>query len=520
MPNVSFAPANNFDINFRPGVSPESVALGDFNNDGKLDLATTTYSGNNVLVALGNGSGGFSTTALFAVASRPSSISVGDFNNDGSLDLVTGNAVISSPGSLSFLFGNGTGSFGTAATITGLGNYPDSVKVADFNGDGKLDLATANYFNSNVSILFNTGNAPSGNATFSTPTQIAVGGNPTAMRLGDFNGDGKLDLVTANVSSNNVSVLLGNGSGFNPAINSLTGTTNPRYISVADFNSDSKLDLAIVNAANNNVSILLGNGNGTFATANDFVVGSPSYSVSVGDFNSDGKPDVATSGLSGVSVLLGNGDGTLGTATNLPGNGLTQSVSVGDFNGDSQPDLVTTSYGGFGPEKSSISVFLNNGNPTANRNDFNGDKKSDILWRNDDGRVSLWQMNGATSTNTTVFATVSTDWKIANTGDFNGDSKSDILWRNDDGSVNIWLMNGDNVLSAGLVTPYSVVDNNWKISGTGDFNGDGKADILWRNTDGSVAVWEMNGNSVLNASLTSAPYSIVSADWKIAAPIL
>ena len=118
-----------------------------------------------------------------------------------------------------------------------------------------------------------------------------------------------------------------------------------------------------------------------------------------------------------------------------------------------------------------------------------------------------------------TYPVVSNDWKIAGAGDFNGDGKADILWRNDDGRVNIWLMDGANVLAAGPVSTYPTVDNSWKISGTGDFNGDGKADILWRNTNGSNSVWEMNGANVTTASLTN-PYPIIDNTWKIAAPIL
>jgi FG-GAP-like repeat len=188
MPNLSFASANNFDINVTPGTSPTSVSLGDFNNDGKLDFATTTASGNNVLVALGNGNGSFSTTNNFAVASRPVSLSVGDFNRDGFLDIVTGNSATLGPGSISILFGNGSGTTFSPATTIPVGQNPIAI-TGDFNGDNQLDLATANYFDNNVSILLNSGNLVNGNAAFTLPTTVPVGTNPASIQFGDFNGD-------------------------------------------------------------------------------------------------------------------------------------------------------------------------------------------------------------------------------------------------------------------------------------------------------------------------------------------
>jgi hypothetical protein len=125
------------------------------------------------------------------------------------------------------------------------------------------------------------------------------------------------------------------------------------------------------------------------------------------------------------------------------------------------------------------------------RNDFNGDKKAEILWRNDDGRVATWQMDGATvsSSGSTSTPSVDTTWKNAGTGDFNGDGKSDILWRNSTtGNVAVWTMNG-NTITSSVLTSTPTLDQSWKTAGTGDFNGDGKADILWRNDNGSVALW-------------------------------
>jgi uncharacterized protein YjiK len=153
--------------------------------------------------------------------------------------------------------------------------------------------------------------------------------------------------------------------------------------------------------------------------------------------------------------------------------------------------------------------------PLPVRNDFNGDKKSEILWRNDDGRIATWQMNGATvvSSGSTSTPSLDTTWKTAGTGDFNGDGKSDILWRNTNGNVAVWTMNGNTVTSSTL-TSTPTLDNSWKTAGTGDFNGDGKSDILWRNTNGNVAVWTMYGSTVTSSTLTST--STLDNSWKTA----
>jgi FG-GAP-like repeat len=149
------------------------------------------------------------------------------------------------------------------------------------------------------------------------------------------------------------------------------------------------------------------------------------------------------------------------------------------------------------------------------RNDFNGDYKSDILWRNDNGSIAIWQMNGSsvTASNLTSTSTLPSSWKTAGIGDFNGDGKSDILWRNDNGSIVVWTMDGTTVKSSSLAS-VPVLDPSWKAVGTGDFNGDGKSDILWRNTNGSIVVWTMDGATVKSSSLTSTP--TLDSSWKVA----
>ena len=156
---------------------------GDFNGDGKLDLAVTGYSTNDVSVYLGDGNGGFSSATTFAVGTHPGAVAVGDFNGDGKLDLVVVN---NNSSNFSVLLGTGTGGF-SAATNIAVGTRPDSVAVADFNGDGKLDLAVANYGSNNVSVLLGTGTG-----SFSAATNIAVGTHPDSVAAADFNGDGAL----------------------------------------------------------------------------------------------------------------------------------------------------------------------------------------------------------------------------------------------------------------------------------------------------------------------------------------
>ncbi|MEH2264286.1 FG-GAP-like repeat-containing protein [Nostoc sp.] len=348
---ATFGTATNFTV----GSRPRTVTVGDFNGDGKLDLAAANIDSNNVSVLLGNGTGGFGTATNFSVGSRPFSVTVGDFNADGKLDLAAANI---DSNNVSVLLGNGTGGFGTATNFS-VGNNPYSVTVGDFNGDGLLDLATANIDSNNVSVLL--GNGTGG---FGTPTNFTVGNSPRSVTVGDFNGDGKLDLAAANIDSNNVSVLLGNGTGgFGTATNFTVGA-NPFSVTVGDFNGDGLLDLAAANISSNDVSVLLGNGTGGFGTATNFSVGTTPFSVTVGDFNGDGKLDLAAANVNSynVSVLLGNGTGSFGTATNFSVSTTPTtptSVTVGDFNGDGLLDLAAANI-----DSNNISVLLNNHSAT------------------------------------------------------------------------------------------------------------------------------------------------------------
>lgn len=299
-------------VQYDAGNGPQSVAVGDFNSDGKLDVAVANYSGT-VSILLGNGDGTFQGPANYATGNASSSVAVGDFNRDGKLDLVvTNSGAANGVSSVSVLLGNGDGTFRAATNYSaGLGAY--SVAVGDFNRDGKLDLAVASFGSGTVSILLGKGDG-----TFQTGPSYATGG-PTSVAVGDFNGDGILDFVVANLGSNQgfgtLSAFLGAGDGtFHLAGNFGVGS-NPYAVAVGDFSGDGTLDLAVANYGGYgnapSVSILLGNGNGTFQPAFDYSVESGPYgpsSLAVGDFNRGGRLGLAigdgASGASAITVLL------------------------------------------------------------------------------------------------------------------------------------------------------------------------------------------------------------------------
>src|SRR6266566_4528137 len=373
-------------VDYATGNSPRFVIAGDFNGDGKTDLAVANIGSNTISILLGNGDGTFRSHVDYATSFAPTSVATADFNGDGKLDLAVADL------NVSVLLGSGDGTFQPPAEYPG--NGASFVTVGDFNGDGKMDLAATEGFGDSIAILLGRGDG-----TFPTsPVSYEVGGGPESIIPIDLNGDGHVDLAVAagaggggpNVSGT-LSILLNKGDGTFQPHRDFGGMTVVS-VAAADFNGDGHLDVAIPNRDFNTVNILLGDGHGAFGSIFDSLTPNPPLQVVTGDFNSDGKIDLlfGIQGSGSVGVALGNGDGTFQPPVfdSAPGGGL--SVTTGDFNGDGKLDVAAF----VGSELNNIQILLGNGDgtfksrlsfPVSNNPgqvlaaDFNGDGKLDLV---------------------------------------------------------------------------------------------------------------------------------------------
>ena len=355
---------------FDTGKGPVSVAVDDFNKDGHQDLAVANQTDGTISILLGNGDGTFATQTVIAlppvttasgtVNASPSAIVTGDFNNDGKFDLAVTDMANSR---VLILLGNGDGTF-LAPVPYATGSNPVALVAQDFDGDSQPDLAVVDQGDGTnpgaVSILL--GNKLNGtqDGTFGANTDYPVGVSPSAIATAVFNAGGFTDLAVANKGSNTVSVLLGLGTGGTPLGTFGAQTTfatgkGPAGIVAADFNNDTHPDLAVTNQTDSTVSILLNSGNGGFQTQVPYTTGSGPVGI-VGAAFAGTNIDLAVADESGnnVDVLIGNGDGTFSIPIPLPTGNSPIALAAADVNGDGSIDLVSANNA-----SNTVSVTLN-----------------------------------------------------------------------------------------------------------------------------------------------------------------
>lgn len=370
------------------GIGPFSVALGDVNGDGKLDMVAAEIWTHTVSVLLGNGDGTFQPAATYDSGGiNPICVVIADLNGDGRPDLVVANDA----GTVGVLLGNGDGTFSPVVNYATGGSYSISVAVGDVNGDGKPDLVVGNGTSSwgveNVGVLLGNGEG-----TFQPALPTYIGGyGGGSLAIADVNGDGKPDLLVTNLFA--VDALLGNGDGtFRVAGQYSTGISPEtleatRVLSVADVNGDGKLDAVVADgggaggdcSGTGHISVLEGNGDGTFQPALVLESGGcwPQQAL-VADLNGDGKPDLMvanTCDASGchegsVGVLLGNGDGTFQPVVTYDSGGWwATAIAIADVNADDKSDVIVANEFSQGGGPGAVGVLLNNSsgpqNPTT-----------------------------------------------------------------------------------------------------------------------------------------------------------
>ncbi len=470
------------------------VLTADVNNDGKPDLFVAhqdyLFGNSSFSVHLGRGDGSFDRGLRYA--SPAVGMAVGDFDGDGNLDVATCGTSSSSGAIVSVRTGRGTGAF-RSATLTAVASAPRDIAAGDVNNDGKLDLVTISYGANRVSVLLGNGDG-----TFQSPLERfddAVG-NLSKMRLRDMDGDGKLDLVIAG-DYPKLAIERGNGDGTfqPPIIRSLAAGI--MSLDTGDLDGDGKLDVVAIGSQE--VNVLHGNGDGTLQGPGSFPLGASVVwldpnSVAVGDGDGDGKLDVAVTLPQGPAFFHGNGDGTLSAPAFFAPEPGSNAVTLADVDGDAHADLVYSrarhgvrvlrggaAIGSTPPVDSTTGL----GARALVAGDFNGDGNVDVAMIGEGtGRmgVHLGTSSGYLAA-PVAYDVVSPPLAPSETdiakGDFNGDGALDLavqIVSDNQTGLAVFLGSGSGTFAPPILTPlYLVREGSIAV---GDLNGDGKLDAV------------------------------------------
>jgi hypothetical protein len=480
--NGTFLAPITYDI----GELAKGAVIADLNGDGIPDLAveehTSINSPGTISVFAGAGDGTLQAPAHYNPTVQANwALGAGDFNSDGVPDLIFTSIVQNLPTQVGVMLGNADGTFQSPRSFASGGTLARTPVLADFNGDGVLDMAVPNAgINGKLGVML--GN-PDG--TFQDPVNLNTAFGAKSAAAGDMNGDGKPDLVVANGTASNLVVFLSNGDGSFQSPKATGSLFLATYLALGDFNNDGKLDAAVRGIGG--AQVLFGNGDGTFRSG-VATYGGPCTScaqgpILVADLNGDGNMDIVLAngdtdqtlsiGQSGsATVLLGKGDGTFLTPVNYPIGANITAVAAADLNGDGKPELVASDFGGGNglgtPGGGVLGVLINNGDGTFQ------------------APVKYSSAQGAS-------------WVLA--GDFDGDGLNDVavLGRNSK-TVMIYLGAGDGTLRNAI--SYGSGSGDPVGMAMADVNADGKPDLL---------IGDQTAGAVLTLLNTYVPGTAASA---------
>ena len=484
---VSFSSSSIISV----GDLPSSVALADVNQDGNLDLLTANTNAASVSVRLGDGAGNFTGTTEVGVGSNPIQLVLADVNRDGRVDLLTVNT---GSGTVSVRLGDGAGNFTGTTEVSVGGSNQQGLAVADVNLDGRLDLLATNQGSATVSVRLGDGIGG-----FSGTTEVSVLSAPQGVTVADINLDGLPDLLATSLGSGAVSYRVGDGLG------GFTGSTNynagglghlPRRVFARDINLDGKPDIITANLNSNNISVRVSNGVASYNPLVTFSMGNdPSFGLAISDINLDGKPDVLTAnqGSNTVSFRLGDGLGSFGAEQILAVGASPRDIVAADVNQDGKPDLLVTNSA-----DNTVSVLLNTTPVIVNpfgaatsvsaeaspqrvvASDVNLDGKPDLLIANaSSSSVSVRLGDGLGGFSGTTNISVGTNPVGLAVADVNLDGRPDFLTANTTSS-NVSVRLGDGAGGFSGSTTVSVGTQPFTIV-VADVNLDGRPDFLTAN---------------------------------------